>query len=74
MPKGASGGMLPILVDVSLPKGWAIKKTTAAVTVGRDGRTKKLKERIEATGGDAGKHDHARYKLAFVITYPPTPE
>jgi len=85
MPKGSSGGTLPILVDVSLPKGWAIKKTTAQVTLGRDGRTikdakvaqkcvQKLKERIEATGGDAGKHDHARYKLAFAITYPPTPE
>ena len=72
-----------MVVEVSLPKGWAIKKTTATVTPGKDGRTikdpkvaqrcaQKLKERIEATGGDVGKHDHAKYKLAFVVTYPAT--
>lgn len=80
-----SGGVLPLVVDLWLPKGWAVKKTNAVVSLGKDGRTikdpkvaqrcaQKLKERIDATGGDVGKHDHARYKLAFTITYPASAE
>ena len=79
--KGSAGGALPVTVDLSLAK----KKPTATVTLGKDGLrikepkvaqrcAQKLKERIEATGMDLSRHDHPRYKLGFVIAYPPTPE
>ncbi len=81
LPKGAPGGSLPVIVDLSLLK----KKPAATVTLGKDGRTikdpkvaqrcaQKLKERIEATSTDLTKHDHARYKVAFVVAYPASAE
>jgi hypothetical protein len=85
LPRGAPGGSLPVIVDLSLAKAPATKKAAATVTPGKDGRTikdpkvaqkcaQKLKERIEATGADMGKHEHAKYKLAFVVTYPASTE
>ncbi len=81
MPKGATGGSLPVIVELNLLK----KKPAATVTLGKDGRSikepkvalkcaQKLKERIEGTSVDLGRHDHVRYKLAFVVAYPPIPE
>lgn len=85
LPKGSPGGALPVVVELSLMKVPTGKKAVATVTLGKDGRTikdprvaqkcaQKLKERIETTGADVGKHDHAKYKLAFVVTYPASSE
>lgn len=77
VPRSAPGGALPLTVELSFAK----KKPVATVALAKDGRTLKdpkvaqkcgqrLKERIEASAADLGKHERVRYKLAFMVTYP----
>lgn len=75
LPKEAGGGTVQYIADVSF------KKKSIGVTAPRDGRTVKnakaagacataVKGRLSAVPLDSLTHQHARYKISIVATYP----
>lgn len=75
LPKEAGGGTVQYIADVSF------KKKSVGVTAPKDGRTMKnakaagacataVKGRLSAVALDSLTHQHARYKISIVATYP----
>jgi hypothetical protein len=71
----SSAGTLPYVADVS----FARKKQPIHLSIAKDGRTIKtktapcvaaIKKSLGAVPLDAMKHEHARYKISLVATYP----